>query len=248
MNKKVVVPVSGGADSAVLLFEAAETCESVSALIFDYGQRHSREIEFAEELCRIANRRYKNVTWTKVDARFIRVLAPTSSLTNDSIDTPNVKKVAGEAQPASYVAFRNAMFLSIALSHAEAINATEVWHGATAVDSLAGYWDGTQEFIDRLNGVSTLNREHQIKVVAPLIKSDKKDIVLRGVNVGVPFDKTYTCYSGEELADADTPSSSLRLRGFIEAGYIDPVRYKQQEAIDKIYKKNGCRQLPTSVD
>lgn len=244
MTSKVVVPVSGGMDSAVLLYDAARRFDEVHCLIFDYNQRHSREIKCAEHLCNDAHKKYKKPIYSKiVDVRFIRDLAPTSSLTNDEIDTPDVRKIAGEAQPKSYVPFRNLMFLSIALSHAEAVGATEVWHGATAVDSLAGYWDASGEFMPLLNNLCDLNREHRIAVTTPLINCDKKDIVLRGIELGVPFEHTYTCYSGEELADATSPSSSLRIQGFVKAGYKDPIKYKQQAFLEKLYADRNCKDI-----
>lgn len=244
MTSKVVVPVSGGMDSAVLLYEAAQDFDEVHCLIFDYNQRHSREIECAKWLCGDAAKKHnKAINYKVVDVKFIRDLAPTSSLTNDAIDTPDIRKIAGEAQPKSYVPFRNLMFLSIALSHAEAVGASEVWHGATAVDSLAGYWDASNEFMPLLNNLCDLNREHRINVMTPLIASDKADIVRRGIKAGVPFERTYTCYSGEELADATSPSSSLRIQGFIRAGYKDPIKYKQQAYIDKLYIENNCKDI-----
>lgn len=244
MTSKVVVPVSGGMDSAVLLYDAARRFDEVHCLIFDYNQRHSREIKCAKYLCNDAHKKYKKPIYSKiVDVRFIRDLAPTSSLTNDEIDTPDVRKIAGEAQPKSYVPFRNLMFLSIALSHAEAVGATEVWHGATAVDSLAGYWDASGEFMPLLNNLCDLNREHRIAVMTPLILFDKEHIVRRGVELGVPFEHTYTCYSGEELADSTSPSSSLRIQGFVKAGYKDPIKYKQQAFLEKLYADRNCKDI-----
>jgi 7-cyano-7-deazaguanine synthase len=242
--KKIVVPLSGGMDSAVLLYKAVKEADEVHCITFDYGQRHNRELQCAGWLYADAKYKSKKPVFLKnVNASFIRHLAPTSSLTNDDIETPDIRKIAGEAQPKSYVPFRNLMFLSIALSHAEAVGATEVWHGATAVDSLAGYWDASPEFLPQLNAVADLNREHKIQVVAPLIACDKADIVKMGVELQLPFEKTYTCYSGEELADATTPSSSLRIQGFIKAGYKDPLKYKQQEQIDKMYLQHNCKDI-----
>lgn len=128
-------------------------------------------------------------------------------------------------------------------SYAEAVGAGEVWYGAAQADSLAGYWDGSEEFVNQLNDVTALNRENRITVVAPLIEMSKKDIVLDGVSLGVNFSNTYTCYSGEYPCDVESASSSLRLQGFVEAKLRDPLDYIQQDKLDAIYEKNGCKSI-----
>lgn len=236
-KKKIVVTVSGGMDSAVLLYMAVQQVgeENVYPMFFNYGQRHLRELSCAQELVQqVLNKDLK-----EVDVKFIRELAPVSSLTNDDIDTPKVEEVMGEAQPKSYVPFRNLMFLSICASYAESIGAEEVWYGATQVDSLAGYWDAEENFVKKANQVIKLNREKKIKVVAPLIDMNKADIVLKGIKLKVPFDKTYTCYSGELPADATSASSSLRIKGFLMAGFIDPMQYKQD--LTETWQKHNCK-------
>jgi 7-cyano-7-deazaguanine synthase len=145
----------------------------------------------------------------------------------------------GEAQPKSYVPFRNLMFLSICSSYAEGVGADEVWYGATQIDSLAGYWDAEENFVQKLNQVIKLNREKKIKVVAPLLNMNKSDIILKGVELKVPFKHTYTCYSGELPADANSASSSLRIKGFLMAGYIDPMQYKQD--LTEVWQKHNCK-------
>lgn len=244
-NKKVIVTLSGGADSAVLLYKAAEMFKEVHTVTFDYGQRHSKELEAAEKQLLNAKMDYPNVTFTNklLDVRYIKDIAPTSSLTNNNIDTPNVKDIMGEAQPKSYVPFRNLMFLSILASYAEAVKASEIWYGAAEADSLAGYWDSSNEFINCFNGLTALNRETVIKLVAPLVKMSKKAIVLAGVSLGVNFGDTYTCYSGEYPCDAESASSSLRLQGFVQAGYKDPLVYRQQDKLNTVYEANNCKSI-----
>ena len=244
-NKKVIVTLSGGADSAVLLYKAAELYREVHTVTFDYGQRHDRELVAAKKQLLNAKHDFPNVTFTNklLDVKYIKDIAPTSSLTNDDIDTPNVKDIMGEAQPKSYVPFRNLMFISILASYAEAVKASEIWYGAAEADSLAGYWDSSNEFIDTFNNLAALNRETVIKLVAPLVRMSKKDIVLDGVSLGVNFTDTYTCYSGDYPCDAESASSSLRLQGFVHAGLIDPLEYKQQDKLDAVYEKNGCKAI-----
>ena len=243
MNQ-VVVPISGGMDSTVLLHWACTQFDVVHALSFDYAQRHRRELAFAQDQALIgANKQQARVTHKIIDISFIRDIAPTSSLTNDNIATPDVRTVRGEAQPKSYVPNRNMMMLSIATAYAEAQGAKTVLHGAAQADSLAGYFDGDTTFVDAMNAVNALNRENRVMIEAPLINMSKADIVRKGVELGVDFSKTYTCYSGGELADATTASSSLRLQGFFDSGYVDPVQYIQQEQLDKVYKQRGCKQI-----
>lgn len=238
-KKKIVVTVSGGMDSAVLLYMAVSKVgkDNVYPLFFNYGQRHLRELGCARGL--VMNVLEKELK--EVDVQFIRELAPVSSLTNDDIATPKVEEVMGQAQPKSYVPFRNLMFLSICSSYAESVDATEVWYGATQIDSLAGYWDAEENFVKKVNQVIKLNREKHIKVVAPLLDMNKADIVLKGIDLNVPFDMTYTCYSGELPADATSASSSLRIKGFLMAGYIDPMPYRQD--LTETWQNHNCKAI-----
>ena len=246
MNKtKVVLGVSGGMDSTVLLHTACQLFDEVYAVSFNYGQRHIKEIECANLQIQDVRQKYpeKQINHQTIDVTFIRELAPTSSLTNNSIETPNVKDIRGEAQPKSYVPNRNMIFLSILAARAEAVKSNLVWHGAAEADSLAGYWDGSPEFLLSINSLLGLNRDNPITIDAPLIKLSKKQIVLDGVKLGVKFENTWTCYAGKELSDAESASSSLRLQGFIGAGYRDPLRYIQQEKLDVVYKAMMCKKI-----
>ena len=249
MSKKIVISFSGGMDSSVLLAMAADRGYSdIHLLSFDYGQRHKRELDCIKLQTGYLKKKYEdgnliNITTKTLDVSYIKSIANKSSLTNTDIDNPKIKEMAGDAQPVSYVPFRNTMFLSIACAYAETNECDTVWYGAAQADSLAGYWDSSIEYINNINNLISLNRKTKIKVEAPLIDMSKKNIVLEGIRLKVPFEHTWTCYSNREdgLADAETPSSSLRLRGFIEAGYIDPIQYVQQEKINKIYIKNNCK-------
>jgi len=246
-KNKIVITLSGGMDSAVLLYKAAEEYNEVHTVTFDYGQRHHRELISAEKQLLNVRHDFPNVVFTNkiLDAKYIKNIAPVSSLTNDDIDTPNVKDVMGEAQPKSYVPFRNLMFLSILLSYAEALKAEEVWYGAAEADSLAGYWDGSVQFVDKMNQICLLNREVDVRVRAPLLEMSKKEIILNGIELGVNFADTYTCYSGEYPCDAESASSALRLKGFVDAGFRDPLVYKQQDKLNKVYDSSNCKNIVT---
>ena len=219
-KNKIVITLSGGMDSSVLLYKAAEQYKEVHTVTFDYGQRHDRELQAAEKQLLNVKHDFSNVLFTNklLDVKYIKDIADTSSLTNDNIDTPDVKDVMGEAQPKSYVPFRNMMFLSILLSYAEKLKADEVWYGAAEADSLAGYWDGSVQFVDKINQICLLNREIDVSVRAPLLEMSKEEIILQGVELGVNFGDTYTCYSGEYPCDANSGCSALRLKGFVSAG------------------------------
>jgi len=250
--KKLVLTLSGGMDSSVLLYMAQDRgYNEIHTLTFDYGQRHKKELECVNKQLSNFNETYDGrinlkVTNKVLDVKYIKDIAPTSSLTNKDIDNPKISEMAGDAQPVSYVPFRNMMFLSICASYAEGIDADAVWYGAAEVDSLAGYWDGSKEFVDTVNRVTDLNREKRITIEAPLLNMSKAAIVKEGLRLGVKYGDTWTCYSNREdgLADATTPSSSMRIKGFIDAGFEDPIQYVQQEKLDKLYKENKCKECP----
>ena len=152
--KKLVLTLSGGMDSSVLLYMAQDRgYNEIHTITFDYGQRHKRELACVNKQINNFTETFSGwfnlkVTNKVLDVKYIKDIAPTSSLTNKDIDNPNISEMAGDAQPVSYVPFRNMMFLSICSSYAEGVGADTVWYGAAQVDSLAGYWDGSEEFVD----------------------------------------------------------------------------------------------------
>ena len=248
MSKKLVLSISGGMDSVVLLHMAVDKgYDEINLITFNYGQRHIREIDCIQDQIDAVKAKDPNISIDHyvADVGFIKYLAPTSSLTNTDIDNPDVSKMAGDAQPVSYVPFRNQLFNTIGCAYAEAKGADTVWYGAAEVDSLAGYWDGSQVFVDAMNNLTALNRENRIKIEAPLLTMSKEAIVEEGVRLKVDFSKTWTCYSNRKdgLADATTPSSSMRVKGFVDAGYQDPIQYVQQDKLSEVYMAKGCKKI-----
>lgn len=216
MNK-AVVPISGGIDSSVVLAHARKKHDQVFPISFNYGQRHSIELIYAQLQ---AGRDYK-----VIDLTFFKDIANTSSITNNNIDVAKTKDVLGDAQTVNYVPFRNQMLLSIACAYAESVGANTVYHGAALIDSQAGYWDGSEEFLSSINSLVSLNRKQQIKIEAPLIDKTKKDIILMGKDLGVDYSKTWTCYEGKASACGHCTACSSRIKGFLDAGIKDPIPY-----------------------
>jgi 7-cyano-7-deazaguanine synthase len=222
MSKRAVTIYSGGADSTVILHHCMKQYDEVYALTFNYNQRHKAEIDRAIEYTKC-----KNITHKIVDLSFYSTLANSSALTNLSIDVPKMKDVIGDPQNAAYCPNRNMVMLSIAAAYAESVEANDIYYGAAAVDNLSGYFDCTEIFLETLNNALALNRRNIIKIHAPLITMSKKEIIHYGIELGVDFSKTLTCYNGTDIACGECPSCSARIKGFFDSGYIDPVPYNR---------------------
>ena len=223
---KAVVPVSGGLDSAVILSIATGTYDKVYTISYDYGQKHKKELLYAEMQIDC----YDNIEHhNRVDLSFFKNIATSSSITNNNIPVAHAKDVLGDAQPVNYVPFRNMMMLSIACSYAEAVGAEIVYHGAALVDSQAGYWDGSIEFLEQINNLTALNRKNRIQIDAPLIKASKKEIIKTGLYNKVKFEDTWTCYEGKELACGYCTACSSRIQGFLDNKMKDPIEYERAD-------------------
>ena len=229
---KCVIPVSGGLDSTVILHWVASEGHEIHAVSFNYGQRHfDQEMKCALKSCERVAKTHK-----RINLEFFKDIVSTSALVNDDIDVAKTREVLGDPQTVNYVPNRNRMMLSICTAYAESIGATQVYHGSALVDSQAGYWDGSIEFIHAINKVNELNRRDRVEIVAPLITKSKRDIINMGVDLGVDFTNTWTCYEGKEQACGECPACSSRIQGFLEAGYIDPVKYKRSDIPWSKYK------------
>ena len=221
--KKCVLPISGGLDSTTIAYMVADENYEIHALSFDYGQRHMvKEMKCARFQAGKLSKSHK-----VLDIKFMREIANTSSLTNDAIDVAKTKDVLGDPQTVNYVPNRNMMMLSICTAYAESIGAETVFHGSALVDSQAGFWDGSAEFLRAINDVNQLNRRNNIRVVAPLILKSKADIIQTGYNLGVDFSKTWTCYEGKDQACGECTACSSRIKGFVDNKLIDPVEYSR---------------------
>jgi len=233
---KVVVPISGGLDSTVILHQVASEGKEIHAVSFDYGQKHKQR-ELACATMSVIN---KAATWKTIDLTFFKDIVTTSALVNNDIEVAKTKDVLGDPQTVNYVPNRNMMMLSICTAYAESIGADTVYHGSALVDSQAGFWDGSQEFLSAINNINSLNRKSRIQIIAPLILKSKKDIIELGVSVNVDFKNTWTCYEGREKACGECTACSSRIKGFIDSGYIDPIPYEK----DIPWDKYNCKPCP----
>jgi 7-cyano-7-deazaguanine synthase len=234
-SRKAVVPISGGMDSSVLLHLAASEYDHITAVSFSYGQKHSKkELNCAFKQVHTLG---KKVEYRLINIPFFKDICQVSSLLNTKIAVAKAKDVMGDPQTVNYVPYRNLMLLSISLAIAENAGASTVFHGAAQADSVAGFWDGSEEFLEQINKVSALNRRNKITVQAPLIDKSKEEIIKLGIKLGVDFGNTWTCYEGEEQACGECTACSLRIKGFIDARYIDPLNYK----ISLPWKKYNCK-------
>lgn len=219
--EKAVVLLSGGLDSATTLYWALDRGYEVRCLIFDYGQRHRREIERAKSTSRKANCRY----------RVVKIELPWkgSSLLDRKVPVPENRGLSEMARaiPSTYVPARNAIFLSMATSFAEAIGADSIFIGAHRFDS-SGYPDCRPEFYRAFSevikrGTRAGAEKKKISVKTPLINKTKAQIIKMGSRLGVPFRLTWSCYEGGRSPCGRCDSCKLRAKGFEEAGLPDPL-------------------------
>lgn len=222
--------VSGGMDSAVVLAEARAEGFETFALSLRYGQRHAHELVAAARVAQALGAHEHRI----VD---IDLSAIGGSALTDAIAVPKDRGQSeiGRGVPVTYVPARNTVFLAVALGWAEVIGARELFVGVNAVD-YSGYPDCRPEFLaafEQLAAVATAAGAEagaRFRVHAPLLKLSKREIVLRGLELGVDFALTHTCYdplvrASQVLACGRCDACVLRLEGFRAAGRVDPIAY-----------------------
>ncbi|MHC4983433.1 MAG: 7-cyano-7-deazaguanine synthase QueC [Planctomycetota bacterium] len=249
-EKKAVVLLSGGMDSATVLAMARERGFACHALSFDYGQRHRFELQAAREVAEKLG---------AVEHRIIKIDLTAEggfgkSALTDSIDVPkdrpppharpgrghsNILKNVGMSQgpeiPVTYVPARNTIFLSFALGYAEVIGAFDIFIGVNAVD-YSGYPDSRPAFVEAFEKLANLataagaERKGRFTIHAPLLNMTKAEIIRTGLALGVDYSLTHSCYdpAPDGLACGRCDSCRLRLAGFAAADAKDPARYQDR--------------------
>ena len=218
--KAAVVLLSGGIDSAVTLYMAQKEYKYVChVLIFDYGQKASKEMSFARLLVEKTGSFYHRVN--------ISLPWKGSSLLDDKIEVPKNMIDDESGIPSTYVPARNTLFLSYGVSFAEAIGAEAVFIGAHQLD-YSNYPDCRSEFFEAFQeainvGTKAGVEKRSVKIITPIINMTKKEIVQKGAQLGVPFENTWSCYLGDEKPCMECESCKFRMQAFREAGIKDPL-------------------------
>lgn len=218
--KDSLVIISGGMDSATLLAQLALDDRVREAITFDYGQRHSVEIGYAE---RLAN--YYGVQWRPIILPIRELFKGSGSSQVDDKPVPH-GHYAAENMKTTVVPYRNLVMLSVAAARARSINAKYVWYGAHAGDHTI-YPDCRVEFVDALNKTLIEGDWVTVKIVAPYLDKTKGQIAKLGGDYRVPFGMTWSCYEGGGLHCGLCGACTERKEAFIEAGVEDPTRYAQ---------------------
>ncbi|MBI2422606.1 MAG: 7-cyano-7-deazaguanine synthase QueC [Candidatus Hydrogenedentes bacterium] len=226
-NLPAVVLLSGGIDSTVLIHHVARDLghDTIHAISFDYGQRHSRELDCARYQAAAAGAAEHRI----IDIGFMgEILKDGSALLTGGAEVPALAALSEKdlEQPPTYVPNRNMMLLSIAAAFAESRGVQHLYYGAQAQDEY-GYWDCTAAFLAAINGVLSLNRRNAVRVHAPFVSRSKAETVRLGIALNVDFAHTWSCYRGGEKPCGACPTCIERLNAFAANGTPDPVEYER---------------------
>ncbi len=225
MNRAIVI-YSGGLDSTTCLFWALDEFDEVHTITFDYSQRHSIEIEYSKKTIELAER----IKGKKVFSHYFKLDLSQiggSALTDLSIDVPKKRsdEEISSGIPITYVPFRNGVFLSITAAMAERHEVYNIIGGWNVLD-YSGYPDCRGEFLNTFEKAINLGTKagaegKNFKILTPLIKMKKSEIILFGKEHGADYSYSYSCYTGKEIPCGECDSCILRAKGFKEAGLED---------------------------
>jgi 7-cyano-7-deazaguanine synthase len=226
-GRKSVILLSGGIDSATAAALAKQQGFELHALSYHYGQRHDRELESAKQIAAFLRAQSHQVV--RFDLRTIG-----GSALTDQIDVPKARTESEISRgiPVTYVPARNTIFLSFALAVAERIGAQDIFFGANQLD-YSGYPDCREEYIRAFEQMANLatkvgvEGKSHLKIHTPLLHMTKAQIIATGLGLGIDYALTWSCYDPQPDGRACSlcDSCQLRLKGFKEAGMIDPIAY-----------------------
>lgn len=232
-GKKAIVLLSGGLDSATTLGIAIQAGFECYALTFRYGQRHSIEIDSAKRIAKSFNAAEHRI----IDIDLAQLGG--SALTDSNISVPKnrpelEKEDKTSSIPITYVPARNTIFLSYALAWAEVLGVSDIFIGVNITD-YSGYPDCRGEFVEAFENMANLataaavKGKAKYKIHTPIINMSKAEIIKQGTQIGVDYSLTHSCYDPDEAGRGcgQCDSCRLRLKGFKEAGFTDPVEYSK---------------------
>jgi len=225
--KKAVILLSGGLDSATTLAIAQNDGFTLYGLTFSYGQRHQFEIGASQKIAEACN--LTDHIITEIDLR-----AFGGSALTDDIDVPKDRSEStmSGSIPVTYVPARNTIFLSFALAWAEVLQSNDIFLGVNSMD-YSGYPDCRPEYIQSFQAMANLatkagvDGDQSITIHTPLISMTKEEIIRKGLELGVDYSLTHSCYDPDKAGNAcgRCDSCRIRLKGFQEAGTADPINY-----------------------
>lgn len=224
-KEKAIVILSGGLDSSTCAYIAKDEGYELYCLSFNYGQKHSHELEHAKQIAKRVG---------AIEHRIMDLPHPTKTalVEGNKEEIPEVRSIEEMSKeiPPTYVPARNTVFIALALQYAEEIDADAIFIGVNAMD-YSGYVDCRPEYIEawqqliNLATKKTADDGGTIVLRAPLIDLYKSEIIEWGLSLGVPYELTTSCYKGGDVACGVCDSCRLRIKGFKEAGAVDPIKY-----------------------
>ncbi|MCX7678217.1 MAG: 7-cyano-7-deazaguanine synthase QueC [Spirochaetes bacterium] len=224
--KRAIVLLSGGIDSTTTLAIAQKEGYQIIALTFRYGQRHGKEIECAQKICRAMN----VLSHIKIEIP-ARLFMGSALAGEKKLEVPKSGNVSAHEIPVTYVPARNLLFLAYGIVCAESYGAYAVFIGANALD-YSGYPDCRPEFLKAFEEAARCGTKcgvegKPIRVISPLLNKTKAEIIRLGISLGVDYSMTHSCYDPDEYGRAcgRCESCVIRKRGFRDAGIEDPTQY-----------------------
>jgi len=252
-GEKVALSLSGGLDSITLLYLLAEKVgeDNVYPISFDYNQRHSYELLCAQ--WHVMNLAIPKPNYRVIDVSFMGDIAKNvSAMVKSDVKVPSVQAALGDPQPASYMPFRNLVFASLMASFAESNGVGNIALGIQRVDQF-GYWDTSLSFVQALQRILDLNRKNPITLWTPFVEVTKVEEIGLGLDLGIDYTRTWTCYNGPHMEDGSSYMQQLEANDTSGVAYSDtsgftPLELGLNYAFDTLGAPYACGRCVSCAD